>query len=103
MGLGRVQDAVDAYETVRELFPGTPAWMRATDLLACMLLDAGMPDATLVLAQQLREAGGKDPYCDWLSARAFEAMGAPTAARRMLTAVTLTDVVDTSGFRAVAA
>ena len=62
-----------------------------------------MPDATLVLAQQFREAGANDQYCDWLSARAFEAMGAPTSARRMLTAVTLTDVVDTSGFRVCAA
>jgi hypothetical protein len=97
MGLGRLQDAVDTFETVRELFPGTPAWLRATDLLACMLCDAGIPDAALVLAQQLRDAGADDQYCDWLTGRAFTLLGASKSARRMLAGVT--EVVDTAGFR----
>jgi hypothetical protein len=97
MGAGRMQDAVDTFETVRELFPGTRAWMRATGALAKLLFAAGMADACLFLAEQLREAGADANYCDWLSAHALHQLGATEAARRMHAGITT--FVDTEGIR----
>jgi hypothetical protein len=96
-GAGQVQAAVDTCETVRELFPGTPQWLRATDLLAGTLAEAGMPDVALLLAQQMREAGADDGYCDWLSARALVKLGEPTVARQMLVGVS--EFVNPGGHR----
>ena len=93
----RPQAAVDTLETLRELFPGTREWLEGTDFLARLLLAAGMDDACLVLVDQLRAAGARGPYCDWLAAQALAQLGDPTTAAELLAGVT--EVVDTAGRR----
>ncbi|GAB2609752.1 hypothetical protein Aab01nite_23780 [Paractinoplanes abujensis] len=97
IGAGRRQEAVDTLETLRELFPGTPEWLRGTDFLARLVLAAGLDDVCLTLVEQMRAAGGPAPYCDWLAAQALAQLGDVTTARRLLAGVT--EVVDTSGRR----
>lgn len=97
VGAGLLQDAVDTFESLRDLFPGTPEWLQATDFLARVVLAAGMDDICLVLTSQLREAGAPKPYCDWLAAQALAQLGDVTSAATLLDGVT--EVVDTAGRR----
>jgi tetratricopeptide (TPR) repeat protein len=97
VGAGRRQEAVDTFETLRELFPGTAQWLEGTDFLARLLLAAGMDDACLTLVAQLRDAGAGTQYCDWLAAQALAQLGDVPAAARLLAGVT--EVVDTAGRR----
>ncbi|MBM2622179.1 glycosyltransferase [Actinoplanes sp. LDG1-06] len=97
IGAGQRQEAADTLETLRELFPGTPEWLRGTDFLARLLLATGCDDVCLVLVDQMREAGASGAYCDWLAAQALAQLGHVTAATRLLDGVT--EVVDTCGRR----
>lgn len=97
VGAGELQDAVDTFESLRDLFPGTPEWLQATDFLARVLLAAGMDDICLGLTTQLREAGAPKPYCDWLAAQALAQLGDVATASALLAGVT--EVVDTAGRR----
>jgi hypothetical protein len=97
VGANRWQDAVDAFEALREQFPGTPQWLEGTDFLARLVLAAGLDDVCLVLAGQLRDAGAPGPYCDWLTAQALAQLGDVAAAARLLDGIT--EVVDTAGRR----
>ncbi len=97
VGAGRKQEAVDTFEMLRELFPGTPEWLQATDFLARLVLAAGLDDACLVLVDQLRTAGAPRSYCDWLAAQALAQLGDVAAAAALL--ADLTEVVDTAGRR----
>ena len=93
----RRQEAVDAFELLRELFPGTREWLQATDSLARLVLADGYDRVCLVLVDQLRVAGAPTPYCDWLAAQAMAQLGFPHDAAAMLAGVT--EVVDTAGRR----
>lgn len=95
VGAGRTQDAVDAFETLRELAPGTRQWILGTDALARLLLGAGMDEAVLVLTAQLRGAGVARDYCDWLDAQALAQLGDVAEAWRLLQPVQR--VVDPAG------
>jgi tetratricopeptide (TPR) repeat protein len=95
VSLGRRQDAVDAFEAVRELAPGTTVWLRATDLLAQLLLSVRMHEVALVLAEQLLDAGAPPAYCAWLRARALPHLGRFDEAWELLRDVD--QVVDLSG------
>lgn len=95
VGAGRTQDAVDAFETLRELAPGTQQWILGTDALARLLLGAGMDEAVLVLTAQLRGAGVARDYCDWLDAQALAQLGDVAEAWRLLQPVQR--VVDPAG------
>jgi hypothetical protein len=95
VGAGRTQDAVDAFETLRELAPGTREWVLGTDALARLLLGAGMDEAVLVLTAQLRGAGVARDYCDWLDAQALAQLGDVAEAWRLLQPVQR--VVDPAG------
>ncbi|GAA1526623.1 hypothetical protein GCM10009827_049310 [Dactylosporangium maewongense] len=95
VGAGRTQDAVDAFETLRELAPGTRQWVLGTDALARLLLGAGMDEAVLVLTAQLRGAGVARDYCDWLDAQALAQLGDVAEAWRLLQPVQR--VVDPAG------
>jgi hypothetical protein len=97
LGAGRAQEAVDAFELVRELFPGTTQWARATEALARQLINANMPEAALVLAGELRTAGHSPTYCDWLMAHATLRMGGRGAARLLVEGIT--EVVNLDGVR----
>jgi hypothetical protein len=97
IGAGRRQEAVNTLETLRELFPGTPEWVRGTDFLARLMLAAGMDDIGLALSEQLRRAGADPAYCDWLAAQALAQLGDVATAVRLLDGVA--EVVDTSGRR----
>ncbi|MFC7483394.1 hypothetical protein ACFQX7_29960 [Luedemannella flava] len=97
VGAERRQEAVDAFETLRELFPGTREWLVATDFLARQVLAAGLDEVCLVLVDQLRAAGAPPMYCDWLAAQAIAQLGDVAAAQRLLDGVT--EVVDTDGRR----
>jgi glycosyl transferase family 2 len=97
VGAGRRQQAVDTFETLRELFPGTPEWVQGTDFLARLVLAAGMDEACLTLVGQLRAAGAPGPYCDWLAAQSLAQLGDVPTAARLLSGVT--EVVDTAGRR----
>jgi Glycosyl transferase family 2 len=94
---GRRQAAVDTFEMLRELFAGTREWLEATDFLARLVLAAGMYEACLVLADQLRVAGAQAEYCDWLSAQALAQLGDLESAERLLAGVS--SIVDTAGRR----
>lgn len=93
----RWQQAVDTFEALRELFPGTPEWTQATDGLARVVLASGYDQVCLVLVGQLRSAGAPPAYCDWLAAQALAQLGDPHEAGRLLAGVT--EVVDTAGRR----
>jgi hypothetical protein len=93
----RRQQGTDTFEMLRELFPGTPEWIRATDCLARLMLATGYDKAAIVLARELRDAGAPVAYCNWLEAQAFAQLGGPVEAARLLSDVT--EVVDTAGRR----
>jgi hypothetical protein len=97
IGAGLLQDAVDTFESLRDMFPGTPEWLQATDFLARVLLAAGMDDICLGLTTQMRTAGAPAAYCDWLAAQALAQLGDVAAAASLLEGVT--GVVDTAGRR----
>ncbi|TDO40196.1 glycosyltransferase [Paractinoplanes brasiliensis] len=97
VGAGRQQEAADTFETLRELFPGTPEWLHGTDFLARLVLAAGLDDVCLTLTEQLRAAGARPDYCDWLAAQALAQLGELATAARLLDGVA--EVVDTSGRR----
>ncbi|BFU47468.1 glycosyltransferase family 2 protein [Krasilnikovia sp. MM14-A1004] len=91
------QQAVDTFELLRELFPGTPEWLQATDALARLMLAACYDKVCLVLVEQLRQAGAAPAYCDWLAAQAIAQLGDPHQAAALLAGVA--EVVDTAGRR----
>jgi hypothetical protein len=97
VGAGLKQDAVDLFEEIRRLFPGTPEWVHATDFLARLVLAAGMDDICLGLTEQLRAAGAPKPYCDWLAAQSLAQLGDVATAIALLDGVT--EVVDPAGRR----
>jgi hypothetical protein len=97
VGADRKQDAIDTFETVRNMFPGTPEWLQATDFLARLLLAAGLDELSIALAGQLRDAGAAASYCDWLEAQALAQLGQVDRARTLLRGVH--EVVDTAGRR----
>ncbi|HEY0534934.1 MAG TPA: glycosyltransferase [Actinoplanes sp.] len=97
VGAGLLQDAVDTFESLRQLFPRTSQWLQATDFLARVVLAAGMDDICLGLTEQLRVAGAPKPYCDWLAAQALAQLGDVATAAALLEGVA--EVVDTAGRR----
>ncbi|RZS91412.1 glycosyl transferase family 2 [Motilibacter rhizosphaerae] len=94
-GAERPQEAVDAFEALRETAPGTTEALQGTDALARLLLGAGMDEVVLVLVAELREAGAAPAYCDWLEAQARAQLGEVATAARLLRGVH--EVVDTAG------
>ena len=97
VGADQHAEAVDTLETLRELYPGTPQWVPATDLLARILLATGHDGMCLDLVDELRAAGAPARYCDWLAAQALARLGDAASAVRLLDGVT--EVVDTAGRR----
>jgi tetratricopeptide (TPR) repeat protein len=97
IGAGRQQDAVDTFETLRELAPGTQAWNEATDHLARVLLAAGHDELVVLLSEQLGEAGVDPRYCDWLRAQALAQLGQPEEALRLIRSVD--ELIDPAGRR----
>ena len=91
------QQAVDTFETLRELFPGTREWLEGTDALARLVLANGYDKVCLVLVEQMRDRGASPEYCDWLAAQAMAQLGHPHEAAELLAGVT--EVVDTAGRR----
>ena len=97
IGAGHPQRAVDAFEAVRELLDGGPAWNEATDYLARVLLGAGEPRLALVLTDQLQQAGVSGDYCGWLRAQGLAQTGDPAGALAQVEGVD--SIVDPSGRR----
>lgn len=97
IGAGRQQDAVDTFETVRDIAPGTQAWTEATDHLARVLLAAGHDELVVLLSDQLGEAGADPRYCDWLRAQALAQLGQPEEALRLIRGVD--ELIDPAGRR----
>jgi hypothetical protein len=96
-GAHQFQEAIEAFETVRELFPDTNEWRRATDLLTGLLIGQDVYDVALTLIVQLRGAGVDPMYCNWLEAHCLARLGHFEMARGLLEDIT--EVVDTSGVR----
>jgi len=95
---GRLQDAVDTFETLRELAPRTPQWLEGTDYLARILLGGGRhDDAVVFLSEQLRTGGADPRYCDWLRAQAVAQLGSPAEALALVDGVD--ELVDAGGRR----
>jgi hypothetical protein len=88
----QLQDALDAFEAVRELCPDTPEWFEATDFLFKIVLNADMVDVALTLVLQLRAAGASSTYCDWLEAHCHAKLGDFATAQQLLAGVT--EVID---------
>lgn len=97
IGAGDPQQAVDAFESVRETVTGGDVWNEATDHLARVLLGAGESALGIVLAGQLQDAGVDPDYCSWLRAQGLAQSGDAVAALRELEGVT--QIVDTAGRR----
>jgi tetratricopeptide (TPR) repeat protein len=98
IGAGRPQDAVDAFETIRELAPPqSQPWLEATDHLARLLLGAGHDDVVVVLSDQLRAGGADRRYCDWLRGQALAQLGRPREALELIRGVD--ELVDPAGRR----
>jgi len=84
VGAGHTQEAVDAFEAVRELVAAGPLRLQATDFLARVLLGAGLADVALHLAGELRAGGADDAYGAWLEAQAQAQQGRPAQALALL-------------------
>lgn len=86
LGAGRLQEAVDALETLRELVPDGLHRAQGTAILAQALLDVGgFDEAALVLEQDLRASALAEPqFCDWLRAQALARLGQGSAALDLL-------------------
>lgn len=99
LGAGRRQDAVDAFETLRDLVPSGLHRAQASAMLAQVLLDeGGLEEAALVLEEELRGSGLADPrYCDWLRAQALARLGHRDVALDLLRGVD--ELVDPVGNR----
>lgn len=97
VGAGQDQLAVNTFEAVRELAPGTSAWIEATESLARVLLAAGHDEVVVVLADQLHEAGAAPRYADWLRAQALAQLGRPGEALTLIEG--LEELVDSTGRR----
>jgi hypothetical protein len=93
--VGQGQRAVDAFEAVRELGPGSREWVWATDGLAQMLIGSGHDEAVFVLAEDLRRHGVDPGYCDWLTAQALLQLDRPGEALVLLRGIDR--LVDTAG------
>jgi hypothetical protein len=95
---GRLQDAVDTFETLRELAPRTSQWLEGTDYLARVLLGGGgHDDAVVFLSEQLRTGGADPRYCDWLRAQALAQLGSPEEALALVRDVD--ELIDAGGRR----
>ena len=97
VGAERAQDAVDSFELLRELFPGTPEAAQGTDAFARLLLANGMDEAALTVTEQLRAAGAPAAYCDWLAAQALAQLGEVEHAWALVGGIG--EVVDVAGRR----
>jgi hypothetical protein len=97
MGCGQAQGAADAFSAVRcmSLPHEDPRWLQATELLIRVALTDGKLVEGGELVAQLREAGARSDYCDWLAAQALAQLGQPEVALRMLNRVT--ELVDSAG------
>ena len=69
----------------------------ATDFLARMLLSDGLDEAGLILSEQLRRAGARASYCDWLAAQALVQLGCVEQAWALLSGID--DIIDPAGRR----
>ncbi|NIZ93482.1 glycosyltransferase [Kineococcus rubinsiae] len=95
IGAGQDQQAVDAFEAVRELAPSGPLWQQATDFLARVLLAAGLTRPARVLADQLAASGAPAQYCRWLLAGALAQEHRPVEALALLSGVE--ELIDPAG------
>lgn len=71
------EEAVKAFQELRELAPGSRHAVEATDALARLLLASGQDEAVAPLVEELRSAGADGRYCDWLQAQALAQLGRP--------------------------
>ncbi|MFN8080939.1 MAG: glycosyltransferase family 2 protein [Kineosporiaceae bacterium] len=97
--VGRRQEAVEAFETVREIAAGGVLQAQAVALLAQTLLDNGGHDeAALCLVDELRRGGcASTQFCDWLAAQGLARTGRRAEALELLRGID--DVVEPVGNR----
>lgn len=96
---GRRQEAVDAFEVVREISPDGLYRAQATLMLAQTLLDAGgLDEVALFLADELTDGGlASSQFCDWLRAQALAKLGRRREALSLLRGVN--ELIDPVGNR----
>ncbi len=84
--VGHRQEAVEAFETVRDIAAGDMLHAQGIALLAQTLLDNGGHDeAALILVDELRASGHADTqFCDWLTAQAMGRTGRRREALELL-------------------
>lgn len=99
LAAGRTQEAVEAFEVVRDIAADGLYRAQATLMLAQTLLDqGGFDDAGLHLAEELARDGLTSPqFCDWLRAQALARTGRREEALALLR--TVTELVDPAGNR----
>ncbi len=89
------QMAVDAFELLRAVVPGTQYAWAATAALGDLLVEASMGEPALVLAEQMRAGGVDGQFCDWLRARALVALDRRGEALQLLRGIErLVDPID---------
>ena len=96
---GRTQEAVDAFEVVREICPDGLYRAEATLMLAQTLLDSGgFDEVALFLAEELAESEHtSSQFSDWLRAQAMARLGHRREALALLRGVT--ELIDPVGNR----
>lgn len=97
IGAEKHAEAIEGFEKVRSLYPGTQQWIEATDFLARVLLASGNDSRAIETSKELRNAGASSVYCDWLEAQALVQLGDLPQAWKLLENVK--EVIDTSGRR----
>ncbi len=81
---GELQRAVDALETMRDLFHSGPQYVEGTTVLAELLAASGPFEAAFVLADELQGLGADSRFCDWLRAQALLGLGRSAEALPLL-------------------
>ncbi|MEJ2577742.1 MAG: glycosyltransferase family 2 protein [Kineosporiaceae bacterium] len=84
LAAGELQRAVDALETLREMFSSGPQYLEGTAALAELLATNGPQEAAFVLADELQEVGSDPRFCDWVRAQALVGLNRPQEALVLL-------------------
>ena len=84
LAAGELQRAVDALETLREMFHSGPQHLEGTAALAELLATNGPFEAAFVLAEELQSTGADARFCDWVRAQALVGLGRPQEALTLL-------------------
>jgi tetratricopeptide (TPR) repeat protein len=92
---GDLQAAVDALETLREMFHSGAQYLEGTAALAELLASHGPFEAALVLADELNAQGTDPRFCDWIRGQALLGLDRPREALALF--LSIDELIDPIG------